>query len=347
MMRGLRWVRRLLGRAVRGAAGSRCLAPFLERYYKDDIFILNMHRVYPRDSGRLAANEGLKISPESLELFVKTALAQGYNFLSLDQLHAMLRGEAPFRGRSFVLTFDDGYRDNMALGLPILKKHSVPFAVYLSPWYGETQEEPWWYTLENLVTRREGFVWNGAHVNCPKGALREELFMRVRAEVLTSRKGAQACVRDLALANGLTPPLVPGMFLSWKDVRALADEPLLTFGNHGYTHPNLTLKTEDEIRGEFMRVNKAFLEHTGRVLQHYAYPYGLYSGNALAVLRQLEAKTCVTTQQFSITRDHVGGGLLELPRVGLGDGDTPGSIMAKSFCFRLKKLIKGVSFEHV
>ena len=334
----------ILKRAFYRVITSPCLMPICDCLCPDAVLCLMLHRVYPKDPGRLAANEGLKISPESLELFVKTALAQGYNFLSLDQLYAMLRGEAPFRGRSFVLTFDDGYRDNMTLGLPILKKYSVPFAVYLSPWYGETQEEPWWDTLETLVTRREGVVWTGAHVSCPKGALREELFMRVRAEALTSRKGAQACVRDLALANGLTPPFTPGMFLSWKDVRALADEPLLTFGNHGYTHPNLILQTEDEIRGEFMRVNKAFGEHTGRGLQHYAYPYGLYSGNALAVLRQLEAKTCVTTQQLSVARDHVGGGLLELPRVGLGDGDTPGSIMAKSFCFRLKRFFYPKSY---
>ncbi|MGE5603988.1 MAG: polysaccharide deacetylase family protein, partial [Nitrososphaerales archaeon] len=44
---------------------------------------------------------------------------------------------------SFVLTFDDGYRDNLALALPILRHYRVPMHIFVTTGFVNGQSVPW------------------------------------------------------------------------------------------------------------------------------------------------------------------------------------------------------------
>ena len=52
-------------------------------------------------------------------------------FVSTDTCVSMLRGEVPIDGRFFHLSFDDGFRNVVANGLPILRKYSVPAILFV------------------------------------------------------------------------------------------------------------------------------------------------------------------------------------------------------------------------
>ena len=59
--------------------------------------------------------------------------------------------ERDFRRRFVCLTFDDGYRDLMQWAYPVLRKHNVPFALYVPTSFPDRIGELWWLALERVI----------------------------------------------------------------------------------------------------------------------------------------------------------------------------------------------------
>ncbi len=55
----------------------------------------------------------------------------GYTVLSMDQVLACVRGDAPTPPRAVALTFDDGYENFYEYAFPVLQQHGFPAMVYL------------------------------------------------------------------------------------------------------------------------------------------------------------------------------------------------------------------------
>ena len=85
--------------------------------------ILGLHRV-----GRPPFNakiRGLFITPGLLSFQIRLLKFFGYRFVTLsDSISATGQKNA-------VITFDDGYVDNLTLALPLLKKHDVPATLFV------------------------------------------------------------------------------------------------------------------------------------------------------------------------------------------------------------------------
>ena len=78
-------------------------------------------------------NEGLKISESNFEKTIKWFMKNNYNFISLDELYEYITKKTKLKtNKNIVLTFDDGYKDNLYALLPICRKYNVPFAVYVA-----------------------------------------------------------------------------------------------------------------------------------------------------------------------------------------------------------------------
>lgn len=66
-----------------------------------------------------------EVTPKGFEEHLLLLKGEGYRTLTLDELHAHLRGERPVQGRAAMITFDDGYLDNWVCAYPLLKKHGL------------------------------------------------------------------------------------------------------------------------------------------------------------------------------------------------------------------------------
>ena len=114
------------------ARWTRKLAPYaflpfvLPRYrLRPSIRILMYHRV-----ARLDAYDQLTVVPERFERQM-ALLASEFRLLSLPQAVTELVQGGPQRA-GVVVTFDDGYRDNLEFALPILKKYGVPATIFVT-----------------------------------------------------------------------------------------------------------------------------------------------------------------------------------------------------------------------
>jgi len=78
--------------------------------------VLMYHRVWP------GLRDGLTLAPEQLREQWLYLRDEGYRCLALQEFLEITRGEKKDPGKSFLLTFDDGYRNNLTYVYPLLQE---------------------------------------------------------------------------------------------------------------------------------------------------------------------------------------------------------------------------------
>ena len=91
--------------------------------------ILTYHRVaLPSKETRV---RGLCTGPRALRRQLEFLTRRGYTFCDFDDVAAAQRGERSLPARPVLLTFDDGHRDNVTAGLPILRELGAKATVFV------------------------------------------------------------------------------------------------------------------------------------------------------------------------------------------------------------------------
>ncbi|MEM3486204.1 MAG: polysaccharide deacetylase family protein [Candidatus Methanomethyliaceae archaeon] len=85
------------------------------------VLVLAYHRVYP----------GYHIDLETFDYQMRV-LKENYVPLSLDEVHAFVKGGLRLNRDGVCITFDDGWADNFVYAYPILKKHGLKATVFVS-----------------------------------------------------------------------------------------------------------------------------------------------------------------------------------------------------------------------
>jgi len=178
----------------------------------------------------------------------------------------------------FVVSFDDGYRDNYIYALPILKKHSIPAIFYLTvdcidrrpPWPSElrffifkTKK-----TLLNLSSVSVSFLVDDiVNKNATYNSLKK---MMVRMNRSDRESVLSEISRKTALSVSEMKEL-DSLMLTWKDIwemRAAGME----FGSHTLSHPSLPFISLEEADRE-VRSSKHMLERAlDTPIDHFSYP---------------------------------------------------------------------------
>ncbi|HHH11858.1 MAG TPA: polysaccharide deacetylase, partial [Sorangium sp.] len=73
-----------------------------------------------------------------------------YNVIALDQLRRFTHGQ-PLPPRALLITFDDGYRDNHDVVLPLLLRFGLTAVFFVATRYIDERRLYWWDTINYLV----------------------------------------------------------------------------------------------------------------------------------------------------------------------------------------------------
>ena len=99
--------------------------------------IIFYHRVNNYDSNPLTTPTGV---------FEETmyAVSQNYNIVPLNALIEKIKNKKPIEPKTVVITFDDGYKDNLLYAAPILQKYNIPATFFITSGYINTNRIlPW------------------------------------------------------------------------------------------------------------------------------------------------------------------------------------------------------------
>lgn len=242
--------------------------------------ILCFHRVKPTSSIlRIEKNSGMEVSPEFIEKIISFFKDHNYEFISLDQLHALLINKIKPQRKFVVFTFDDGYSDNYDYAYPIFKKHDIPFTIYVATDFPDRKAILWWYMLESLLLNNNlitfGFSGKEYSFDCDNHEKKEKVFLEIRTIILENESNKEE------LFNLLFPDfeqqkkeLIAQNALSWEQIIELSNDDLVTIGAHTVSHKPLSKLSETEARKEIEDSKKLIEEKINKPVNHFAYPYG-------------------------------------------------------------------------
>src|SRR5260370_15161698 len=194
--------------------------------------------------GRPARRDGfqpnrlLEVTPQFLEAAIKTIRRSGIELVWVAEMHRRLK-TGDFARRFACFTFDDGYRDTLRLAYPILRKHGVPFALYIPTSFPDRLGELWWLALEAVIARKEriGLVIDDEdrRFDCRAVDEKQDLFHGLYLW-LRDRKTEEELrhvIRDLAARYRVElRAFCDELCMSWAEIAELAVDPLVTIGAH-------------------------------------------------------------------------------------------------------------------
>jgi peptidoglycan/xylan/chitin deacetylase (PgdA/CDA1 family) len=253
------------------------------------------------------------VTPELLHAQV-SALQSRYRFVTVEQLVNRL-GAGRLTEDVAVVTFDDGYRDNLTSAAKILNALNVPFTLFLASRHIDTGEPTLFLAITLIIDRAGRDV-----LHLPGRGLRP-LPLKTRTDREAAIRVIDALgkpldwddrrhlVRELAAAlevdigNGL----LDGQMLDWGDVRALARLGA-EIGAHSVSHAVLSRLDQGSARTEIQGSVDRVAEELNARCRVFAYPYGgpeECGPREAAVCRELGLVAAVTLQETDPTRGSV------------------------------------------
>jgi peptidoglycan/xylan/chitin deacetylase (PgdA/CDA1 family) len=267
--------------------------------------IFMLHHVRPRRDTEFQPNRHLEVEPEFLRAMLLHLRALGVDIVTMDELHQRL-SERNFARRFACFTFDDGYRDNRDFALPVMKEFDAPFTVYAASDFAEGSGRLWWIALELAIAKASSIEApvGGTMTRFDTSTQQAKLaaFDRLH-DWLRALPGDHDTAREisaLCMRHGIDETSIAReLCMSWDELKAFADEPLVTIGAHTVTHCNLARQSEAVAAFEIATSRARIEAALQRPVLHLAYPYGdrIAAGpREFKLARTAGFKTAVTTR---------------------------------------------------
>lgn len=177
-----------------------------------------------------------------------------------------------------LLTFDDGYRNNLTTALPVIEKFEKKAIIFITTEFISRKAYPYELELASVIEHRDGLIVPDRKMSIDIGDRSSEecTYQRLRRPLKTKSHAArEAFMEKLAVLNGYKRDRFQDEpILSWEEVIELDRHSLVTIGAHTRTHPVLTRRFPWTAYRE-MKSSKQVLERMlGREVKHFSYPYG-------------------------------------------------------------------------
>ena len=211
--------------------------------------VLAYHNVVP-DSYPPFGDRSLHL-PRGLFVRQLECLLATHTIVPLEEL---LGPAPPGRRPRAAITFDDGYRGAVLIGLPELAKRGLPATLFVVP--GFVGKGPFWW---DALAAQSGV----------------DPVLRRRA--LDELQGKDTEVRRSASAQGIPTNSVPecALVASEAELRGATRQSGITLGSHTWSHPNLARLTAAELREELQRPLTWLRERFASAIPWLSYPYGV------------------------------------------------------------------------
>ncbi|RMF82809.1 MAG: hypothetical protein D6744_05680 [Planctomycetota bacterium] len=277
----------------------------LERLEDDRLTIFLFHGVIRGGTWRVR-NYTHKHLPREMFAAVLRGLTAAGSPMSMEQALWHVTNHEPFPPRSFAITFDDGFENNLSVAAPILADFQCPATFYLTTDFIERNAMSWIDRLEacfeRAATVRVRLPWLDEPVHAHAPAERIGLLEAIRTHVKQTRDiDRDAFVADVCAQCGVVEqtsgdgPL--DKKLSWAQVRRLAADRLFTIGGHTHTHATLSFLDDDALASELDASLRLLGERGGVAPRHYSYPEGLtgdFDDRVIAALKSRGIRCCPT-----------------------------------------------------
>ncbi len=261
-----------------------------------------LHKLYPSRADVVPAhgtvNEGITVA--QFDAFLRWHHRRGMAFIGPDDL---LQGQLDTGRVHVLITFDDGYRNNL-LALDVLAKYRAKATFHISTDHVKEQRAFWWDAVYREMSAR-----NVVHA----------LIMRRIRELKTLRHEEQE--RQIAAefgAQALDPVGDQDRPMTADELRVFAQASGVSIGSHTHRHLSLPMYSDEEIAGSLRQAWQDLVTITGRPPVSLAYPYGHWDPRVATLARDAGHRVMHTYDKGRIMDGELRGGFEPmLPRNNL------------------------------
>ncbi|MCS4505802.1 polysaccharide deacetylase family protein [Arhodomonas aquaeolei] len=246
----------LIKRALVHTAAAPTVARLFSPLTTERATIFMLHRFEDPETGTPGH------SPRALAELLGCLRRHGHAFLPLSEVFRRLADGRPALGNAVAFTMDDGFEDQLRVGLPVFRRFGCPVTVFLITDFVDGVLWPWDaridYAFRNAARPGLELELGGRRLRCPLDTPEQRRFA-VR-EVLAECKDmdgdhVEAVVAEVAERAGVRLPASPPAGyrpLTWSQAREAEAGGGVRFGPHGRTHRVLSRLSENEVRGEIL-----------------------------------------------------------------------------------------------
>jgi peptidoglycan/xylan/chitin deacetylase (PgdA/CDA1 family) len=274
--------------------GLQHLGPnrFLRWLHRRQLLIVTYHSVITAPKDPL----GYAIHVTDFEQQIAT-LSRYFRPISLTDLVAAVEKNKKLPDRAVLITFDDGYRNNLTHASPILRRHGVPAVVHISTGYVGTNRILWVEEIRLRISH-----WPRAKVPMPAGQadrplpnapLERAWFAERTSEMCkslpdTAKQAYLDRLRELPVSYGEDYIEEAYAFLSWEEAAQLQSQGF-EIGSHTVDHPILSALEDDAIERELVESKRSIESRLGRECTCIAYPNGRREDVSQVVIEKTRA----------------------------------------------------------
>ena len=288
----------------------------------DRVVILMYHRVFEASSDPWELSVSPKHFAEHLEI-----LCRNYPVLSLHKLSRSLR-DAQLPQRGVVLTFDDGYADNLWNAKPFLEKYELPATVFITSGSLDSPTEFWWDDLERTLLQPKTLP---KHLQLSvqdrlyewpitSSDDRQRAYMAIH-QILQPLKPSDRnqVMNDLFAWADMDPMARPDYRpLTTAELIQLAQSEFVDIGAHSVTHPLLAGMSQASQTAEITGSRQKLEVILGGPVDTFSYPYGNLTSDTVEIVKAAGFEIALTTDGKAVD---VGANPFRLGRFGVGDWD--------------------------
>ncbi len=299
-------IRPLLRRvAYRSGALSLLRAPL-----RQALTAVMFHRVLAHDDPDWpTADPNYTVSTELFDRIL-AFLGAHHRIVGLEEVVQAADGLRALPPHPLLITFDDGWADNLRHAAPLLQRRGMPAVIFLAVGPVLSSERVWWQERVFAAARQgalpDALVPAAAGAAPAAGGGPEPLDLVCRLEAL-----------DAAERAGLleTLPMLPAfarMMLAPEELGRLRAAGI-TLGVHGYTH--LPLTRVADVEAELRRAREAVVALTGDALgaTALACPHGRHDARVFAAARAVGLRLMFTSDPVLHRLPQGGAGLDRRP----------------------------------
>jgi peptidoglycan/xylan/chitin deacetylase (PgdA/CDA1 family) len=251
-----------------------------------------------------------------------------------------------------VVTFDDGYADNLHNAKPLLERHGVPATIFLASGFIGSGNRFWWDELDRLLLQpgrlpknlrlningktRRWQLGDSAHYSraefrrhrrwrawedapTPRHSLYKSLWGQLHR---STDEEQRKVISELRRWAGPVEDGRPGhRLLSLEQASLLANDNLIEIGAHTVNHPSLSLLPLKSQRHEILESKARLEDLVGFPVTSFAYPYGKrsdYSAQTVTLLQESGFTCACSNFPGTVTRSTDA---FQIPRIQAEDWD--------------------------
>lgn len=127
---------------------------------KNGLTVLMYHKTI--DTGN---TDLLTVTRSQLEEHFQFLVREGYNCVSLQEVINHISTGLPLKKKPLILTFDDGYKNNLTVLYPLLQQYKLKAVIFLVPGYIEKAEanEMEYMTIKEIQSMHPDIIEFGLH----------------------------------------------------------------------------------------------------------------------------------------------------------------------------------------